>query len=133
MSVDDVDSGSIITFRSKNANDTVIWRGTLEMKSGTYKAIRGYGNPSSYNQAVRQSDPTVPSDETLLHYFLITVDNNADNATTVVFAEEWIEAGSLAVINPGNKVTLVVDDPNSNPTLIQSILANAGYTSRLVV
>lgn len=130
--IKDVEPGSMVTFRSKNANDTVLWRGVVEMNRGTYKSIRNYTNPAAYNQAVRQTDPTVPSDETTLNYFLITVDNNSSNPTTLVFAQEWIEPGSLVVITPGNKVTLQVDDPNNNTNQIISILANAGYSVKIV-
>lgn len=129
--VDDVPNGSMITFRSKNVNDTVIWRGRLEMV-GTYNSIKRYGNTAAENQAVRQTDPTVPTDEKTLTYFLITVDNNSTETTERVFAQEWIQPGSLVVINPGNKVTLQVDDPNSDPLLIVSLLASAGYSSRIL-
>lgn len=129
--VDDVPNGSMITFRSKNVNDTVIWRGRLEMV-GTYNSIKRYGNTAAENQAVRQTDPTVPTDEKTLTYFLITVDNNSTETTERVFAQEWIQPGSLVVINPGNKVTIQVDDPNSDPLLIVSLLASAGYSSRIL-
>jgi hypothetical protein len=130
--VKDIEPGSMITFRSKNANDPTIWRGTLEIPTGTYKSIRRYGNPAAENQAVRQTDPTVPTDETTLTYFLITVDNDSTEKTERVFAQEWIQAGSLVVINPGNKVTLIVDDPNNDPLMIVSLLASAGYSSRII-
>lgn len=130
--VKDLEEGSMITFRSKNANDTVLWKGTLEMCAGTYRAIRSYMNPAAYNEAVRQSDPSVPSDVSLLTYFLITVDNDADQPTMQVFAQEWIEPGSLAVINLGNKVTLRVDDPHNDVQQILSLLASAGYSAKIV-
>lgn len=131
LSVKDIEPDSMITFRSKNANDPTIYRGVLEMV-GTYKAIRGYCNPAAENQAVRQSDPTVPSDETTLTYFLITIDNDASQKTERVFAEEWILSGTLAVIDPGNKVTIRVDDPKNDPLLIVSLLGSAGYKSRII-
>jgi len=129
-SIKDVDEGAMISFRSKNANDTNLWVGTLE-SVGTYRSIRAYMNPASYNEAVRQVDATVSSDVTTLTYFLITVDNDATEPTMQVFADEWIEAGSLTVVNPGNKVTIVVDDPNNNPQAILSLLASGGYASKI--
>lgn len=131
MFVKDIDSGSTITFRSKKPNDTVAWVGTLE-SVGTYKSIRAYLNPAAYNEAVRQVDPSVPSDVTTLTYFLITVDNNANEPTVMVFASEWISNGSLNVVSLGNKVTIQVDDPNNNVTSILSLLASAGYACKVI-
>lgn len=131
MFVSDVDLGSIITFRSKRADDTVLWRGTL-IGTGIYQAIRSLMDPQAYNEAVRQVDSDVPSDVTLLNYFMIVIDNGSEVPNTQVFAEEWIEAGSLTVISLSNKVKIVVEDPFNNTQQILSILANAGYTSKVV-
>lgn len=131
MFVSDVDLKSVITFRSKNPVDTVLWKGTL-IGTGIYEAIRSIMDPRAYNEAVRQVDNDVPSDVTLLNYFMIIVDNGATTPTTMVFAEEWLEPGSLAVINLANKVKLQVEDPFSNPQQILSILANAGYTCKIL-
>lgn len=131
MSLDDIEPGTLISFRSKNVNDTVLWQGTLESK-GTYRSIKHMFNPKAYNEAVRQSDATVPSDISLLHYFIITVDNSSTEQTTWVHAKEWIQAGSLAVVNLGNKVSLEIQDPLSNVQRIQSILANSGYKSKII-
>jgi hypothetical protein len=131
MFVSDVELGSIITFRSKRADDTVLWRGTL-IGTGIYQAIRSLMNPQSYNEAVRQVDDEVPSDVTLLNYFMIIIDNGSDVPNTQVFAEEWIEEGSLTVINLSNKIKILVEDPFSNSQQIVSVLANAGYTSKII-
>ncbi len=130
--VKNIEQGKTITFRSKNINDTVLWKGILEIPVGTYAAIRGYMNPQSYNEAVRQSDASVTSDLSLLNYFLITVDNGSENPTTQVFAQEWIAAGSLAILNLGNKVQLQVDDPFSDTLKIVSLLASAGYKTKII-
>ena len=131
ISIDEIPIGSMITFRSKRETDTVVWRGVLEGKV-SYLIARGYEDPRSYNEAVRQSEPTIPSDVTLLDYFLVTLDNSAEVKETKAFAQEWIESGTLAIINPGNKVTILVQDPLSNPNQIVSLLASAGYKSKIV-
>lgn len=123
--------GAVITFRSKDPNDVTNWIGTLE-SVGTYRSIRPYGDPRARNEAVRQTDPTISSDVTLLTYFLITVENNATQPTTMLFADEWIEEGSLNEVLLGNQVKLVVDDPLNNTQQILSILANAGYACRVI-
>lgn len=129
--IKDIEPGAMITFRSKRADDTVVWRGTLEARGG-YRFARGYGDPAAYNAAVRQVDNTVPSDPTALTYFVITVDNDATTPTQMVFAEEWIISGSLTVLLPGNKVTIQVDDPAGNTNAIIALLASAGYSTRII-
>ena len=130
-SIKQATEGSIVSFRSKNPNDLVVWQGTLE-SIGTYRSIRSYTNPASYNEAVRQSDPTVSSDITDLTYFLITVDNQAEQPTMMVFADEWITPGSLNNGSLGNQIIVRIDDPLNNPQTILSILANAGYACKII-
>lgn len=130
-SIKDVPEGSLITFRSKDPSDLVDWRGTLE-SIGTYRSIRDRINPASRNEAVRQTDQTVPSDVTQLTYFLITVDNEATQPTMMVFANEWITPGSLHIITLNNQVSIQIDDPNNDTPKILSILAGAGYSCRVL-
>ena len=129
--VKEIEEGATITFRSKNPADLVVWRGTLE-SVGTYRSIRSHFNPAAYNEAVRQVDPSVPSDITTLTYFMVTVDNDATEPTMLVFAQEWIPSGSLAVLNLGNKVKIEVTDPLNDTQRILSILANAGYATKIL-
>lgn len=123
--------GAVISFRSKDPTDTTNWIGTLE-SVGTYRSIRPYGDPRARNESVRQTDPSIPSDVTVLTYFLITVENNSTQPTTMLFADEWIEAGSLNEVLLGNQVKILVDDPGNNTQQILSILANAGYACRVI-
>lgn len=127
----DITEGTVITFRSKNPNNLVVYKGTLE-SIGTYRSIRSYMDPRSENEAVRQVDSSVSSDVTTLLYFLITVDNDATNPTTVVFANEWITPGSLNVVSLGNQVKLLIDDPNNDTQAILALLANAGYACKVI-
>ena len=130
-SIRDVQEGSVVSFRSKNPNDLVFWKGTLE-SIGTYRSIIGLGNPAPYNEAVRQSDPSVSSDLTNLTYFTITVDNDSSNPTTQVFANEWIQPGSLHQVALGNQITVKIDDPKNNTQAILSLLAGAGYACKVL-
>jgi hypothetical protein len=126
ITINDVTPGSTISFRSKNANDLVSWVGTL-LFIGVYQAILPYGNPAAYNAAVRQADPTVPTDVTTLTYFLVKVDNGATTPTLQLFAQEWIAPGSLVQTDLGNAVKILVQDPAVNTQAILSLLASAGY------
>ena len=131
LSIKDVTPGATIAFRSKRADDLVNWQGTL-LGVMIYQAILPYGNPAPYNAAVRQADSSVSSDLTTLTYFLIKVDNDAVVPTTELFADEWIEPGSLIVTTLGNQVTILVQDPENNPQKILSLLASGGYASTVV-
>jgi hypothetical protein len=130
-SIRDITEGSVITFRSKNPNNTAVLRGTLE-SIGTYRSIRAYMDPRSENEAVRQVDSSVSSDVTTLLYFLVTIDNDATNPTVIAFANEWIEPGSLNVVSLGNQVKILIDDPNNDVQAILSLLANAGYACKII-
>lgn len=129
--IKDVDEGEYIIFQSKNPNDTVVWKGKLEGKV-SYKLARQQDNPAPYNTAVRQVDNSVSANEAELTYFIITVDNGADVPPLQVFADEWIQPGSLQVINPANKVKLLVTDQYNDSARVISALANAGYSARII-
>lgn len=129
-SIKDVEEGSIVTFRSKNATDLVQWQGVLEA-TGTYRSIRDRFNPAAYNAGVRQVDSAVPQDVTLLTYFMITINNNSEQSAMMVFADEWIVPGTLNIINMSKQVKITVDDPKDNPQAILSLLASAGYKTKL--
>jgi hypothetical protein len=130
-SVKEIPEGSLISFKSKKQGDQTVYQGVLESQ-GTFRSIKSMLNPQPYNEAVRQSDRLVPSDVTLLTYFVITVDNKSEKETMIAFANEWIAEGSLKQVSLGNKVTLTVDDPSNDPHAIVSLLASAGYASKII-
>jgi hypothetical protein len=131
VSIKQIIEGSVVSFRSKNASDPTIYQGTLE-SIGTYRSIRSHRDPRSYNEAVRQSDPLVPSDITALTYFLITVDNASEKELMVAFADEWIAPGSLNQVSLGSQITVLIEDPKNNPQSILSLLASAGYGAKII-
>ena len=127
----DITNGETISFRSKDPSDLVDWRGTLE-STGTFRSVRGYGDPRAQNERVRQVDPTVPSDVTELNFFLITVDNKSSAPQIYLFAEEWIVPGSLQKVALASQVSVRIDDPFSDPVKILGILAEHGYSSKII-
>jgi hypothetical protein len=114
-----------ISFQSKNAKDQVVWRGVVLASRIAYDIARGYGDVVSYNGAVQQVDPDTP-DVGDLTYFLIKLDNPTND--TMVFANEWISAGSLQALNLRAKVTVVIYDlVENNHTDILTVLKANGY------
>ena len=130
-SVKDLTLNDKIRFRSKRADDTVNWVGTF-LGMFSYEVARGFDNPLAYNNAVRLSDNTVSSDVTTLTYFLFKVDNNSTTSTKLLFADEWIQTGSLQVITPGEKVRLEVDIPDGDVEKVISLLASAKYKCKII-
>jgi hypothetical protein len=132
LTINDVDIGDKIRFRSKNLSDETVWVGTL-LSRGSYRGYKAFlSNPIPYNNAVRQVDATVTSDVTELTYFMVEIDNGAENPVTRIFANEWITAGSLSVITEGVSKTIKVDIPDGNIENVVALLASAGYLCKII-
>lgn len=121
--------GTMISFRSKNANDTTLWTGTL-IGTGIWASYSTAGSQAQYNEAVRQVDPSVPSDYTQLSYFQIVFSNNATKRPAL-FAQEWIADGSLSVISQSTVQTVNVDDPYDDSNRLLNYLRDGGYAAQL--
>jgi hypothetical protein len=120
--------GQTVTFLSKNAADQVVWEGRVE---GLVTSViaQQYSDIVSYNAAVRLVDPTVSTDLTTLHFFVLTLQNNTGPVQRYAFAEEWIANGSFSVINQQAQVTVIVYDiPSSDHQQILTALRAAGYS-----
>lgn len=137
MAVSDIEAtlratqiGSVITFRSKNPADTVLWSGTFQ-GVGSYAMVRQNGISAAYNEAVRQVDSSVPQDYSTLNYLVITLDNNSDVQTNQAFALDWITDGSLVVASEVTTVTLQVIDSKNTPQLIVDLLRLSGYSATI--
>lgn len=122
--------GQTVTFRSKNANDQILYEGTIDQLL-SYKAASAQ-DIVSYNAAVRQADPTVSVDLTSLHYFAIRLANTSGAQSVIYFAAEWIVSGSFVMEDLATVVTIeVYDTPSANHNLIVDLLTSGGYQSRI--
>lgn len=105
----DMVMGQIITFRSKNANDNVRWKGKVD-GFVSYKVAKGYGDILSYHTAIKKTDPTIGDIESL-HYFILELADNTDGGAPVrVYAWEWVETGSMVIIDEASVVVLKIYD-----------------------
>lgn len=120
---------SIISFRSKKVSDTTLWTGTL-IGRGVYESFRDDGSVQPYNEAVRQVDPSVPSDWTELSYFLIRIANNG-TTRDALFAKEWILDGSLQVLTQSALQVVTVSDPYGDTNRLLNYIRSGGYSARL--
>ncbi len=119
--------GRICTFRTKNTSDATTWQGKIE-GIGSSAIAQRVSDIVAYNAAVRQVDPTVNADPTMLSYFIITL-SNVSNQQQYAFSPDWIIDGSFALIDQLATVTITVyDSTTSDHTAILTVLRAAGYT-----
>lgn len=119
--------GATISFESKNAKDSVVWRGVVR-GIVDYNVARMHGDPTSYHGAVSQVDSELPSVENC-SFFLFEL-NEAPTGTNKLraFASEWISAGSLVIIADTVEVVLsVYDIDTNNHQAIVDVLKQNGY------
>ncbi len=119
--------GRICTFRTKNTSDATTWQGKIE-GIGSSAIAQRLTDIVAYNAAVRQVDPTVNADPTMLSYFIITL-SNVSNQQQYAFSPDWIIDGSFTLIDQLATVQVVVyDSETSDHTGILTALRAAGYT-----
>lgn len=115
------------TFTSINPNDQIVWDGICE-GIVTYNVAKKFTDLVSYNAAVRQVNPAIPSDLTLHQYVLITLSDAQGNQTQEAFSTYWMTPGSFAIVSQDVSVNVVVYDPaTSDHTGILVALRAAGY------
>lgn len=122
-------TGTLVSFRSKNVNDTTLWTGTL-IGSGSYQLFPDKGDFKPYNEAIRQSDNTVSSDITSLHYFALLITNNGVSRQAI-FTKEWIADNSLKVLTQSIVQTVSVSDPYGDTNRLLNYIRTGGYAAQL--
>lgn len=119
--------GKQYAFKSLNANDPVFYVGTI-VDIFTYQQATQYRNVLAYNQACRQTDPTIPVDPSQINpYFLLKLTDTTGSQQFYSFCSEWIMAGSWESLNVVNIVTVKVFSSTSDTGGILEALADAGY------
>jgi hypothetical protein len=120
--------GQTCTFQSKNTNDTITYQGIIQAITTNIVAAT-FTDLVSYNAAVRQVDPTVPTDLTQETYIILTLTNAGVSTTNVAFATDWMTPGSFQIISQDVSVNVVVyDASSSNHQGILEVLRAAGYS-----
>lgn len=121
--------GKRVLFQSKNTKDKVNWRGTL-IGTGTLSLVQQYGNLAAYHEAVKKTDPELPSLQDC-NFFIVILDDvpaDGDSQKTRAFANEWIVPGSYEpIIEKVRVVVEVYDLPTNNHAQIITALHNQGY------
>lgn len=124
--ITDEHKGKKVQFKSKSTKDTTTWKGTVEA-TATYSVAKLFGDLLAYNRAVQKTDSLVGEVDTL-DYFLIILDNNSGTSQIVAFANEWIQEGTLDIIEEDVNVNIIVyDTSTADHSNILTVLREAGY------
>lgn len=98
-----------ISFRTKNANDNVLWKGNVK-GFVDYTIARTMGDLTSYHTNILKADPTVGAVETLSYFVVELTDVEPDQQPVRVFAREWLEDGSFEILDEAAVRTLKIYD-----------------------
>lgn len=133
-SITDALKGQTVSFLSKRPDDPVLYQGIVE-GTVTKNIAMAYFDIQSYNEAVIQADSTVSSDLDDLNFFLLTITNvtTPTGKQVIAFANEWLKAGSLQLLNLSVQHTvLVYDTLDGDPSKIVQLLIDGGYKATIV-
>lgn len=107
-----VASESKIRFITKRISDPTEWVGTIIAANVNWKIAIEHSDIEAYNNATRQSDPSISNDYKTLNYFIIEVDNGEESASVsskkYAFAVEWINQDTFKVCTNLLKRELIV-------------------------
>jgi len=124
-SVDDINVGDTIRFKTYDPHDNVYWVGKV-ISLCTYDIARQYNgsNVDNYYQEVKRVMPEL-KDKTNLNYFLLQV-NQGENTDTIVFAKEWVEPSTLEHVDTTSYYDLRIYGIDSSK--LQDIIKLIGAT-----
>lgn len=129
ISVNDIEIGQTISFKSISQYDNVEWRGVI-VGFGDYNLIRSLQDILPYYQNVKKTKPDIlPIDR--LNYIILDVYENIKTTSTNrrVFAKEWIDVSSLKIVNVHNHIDLRIFNVEQHQLQIILDLLNAnGYS-----
>jgi hypothetical protein len=127
--VDEININNMVKFNTLHTDDETIWKGKVVGRI-TYDIARSYNHVLSYYMDIKKNNPNIGNMEEL-NYFLIELDNDNTNETTYrVFAEEWIVPGSLILIDTLSKREIRIfgiTDTEFND-IVESIQIRGYYT-----
>lgn len=129
ISVDELNIGQTIAFKTHNAYDNVEWRGTI-VGIGDYSLVRKMDDLLPYYQNVKKSQTAMGDIETL-SYLILDVYENAQTVMTNrrIFAKEWIDVSTLKIISITDHIDVRVFGTTSrDKQKILDILSDAGYS-----
>jgi len=123
---------SSIVFRSLASTDRIEYYGVLDGLVTYTKASRDGFDIVKYHADVRRTVPDIKDIEDLSFFYVRIMPTGGGTATIRPFANEWIEPGTLNIVQDKAQVKLTVWDVKGNdPREIIRILNAAGYTAKI--
>lgn len=112
--INELASGQIVVFYSKNPDDNVMWKGKIVGTGIGYSIALQYNDLVSYHINTKKVHQEL-DDVKILSYFLLELDRSitTDAYRVRAFAKEWIEEGSFMILDEDQKVTLDIYDISS--------------------
>lgn len=125
--------GGTYAFKSLNANDPTFYQGVIVESNILYSRATLYRDVLAYNQACRQTDPSIPADPSQIpSYFVLELTNTSNQQQFISFCSEWIMPGSWQSLNTVSTVMVKVLNPYPTTEGILQALASQGYPNATI-
>lgn len=127
----DLKVGETIRFKTLSPHDNVLWTGKISSLCD-YDVAKTFQDVDTYYWDVKKVNPELGTKEAL-HYFLLKVLENELQATTRVFALEWIDPSTLERIMENTyKDVRIYDIDSSKVEDILNLIKSHGYTCQQI-
>lgn len=127
----DVIVGETVRFKTLSTHDNVLWTGKV-VSLCDYEIAKTFQDIDTYYWDIKKIKPEMATKEAL-HYWVLKVLENELNATTRVFAREWIDISTLERIMENTYKDIRVYDIDSSKAQDVLVMLKAhGYTCQLI-
>jgi len=127
----EIDIGTKMSFRTLASSDPVVWIGHVE--GFTSHPIASVISDVARTQSEVLKDVPGLSPVTEQEFIIISTTDTDDPSIKVAFAIEWIDEGTVEVIEVGNRFDIrIYDEPDANVSTILQLLAENGFKAKLI-
>lgn len=126
------DTGSLISFKTKNAYDSNLYKGAVTAIC-KYNIAKAFNNTNmdidAYHVNVAKTDNDIDP-VTDMNFFIV----DTETEKNVPIAFEWVEPGSFKLVSFSDTVTIKIFDINAvtETEIIQKLLTDNGYRNRVI-
>ena len=126
-----IEIGSKISFRTLASSDPTVWIGFVEAFA-RYPIANVISDVARTQAEVLKDVPGLsPLEEQ--DYIIISTTDTDDPSIKVAFAVEWIDEGTVSVIEIGNRFDIrIYDEPDNNIATILQLLAENGFKAKII-
>ena len=133
LSINELEIGQTISFKSISTYDTVEWRAKI-IAFSDYELVKNLQDVLPYYQNVKKTNAgMLPIDK--LSYMVLTVyENDLNISNRRVFAKEWIDPSSLKLINLSNYIDVrIFDIEETKIQIILDLIFSNGYSCTRII